>query len=86
MVSYLSIELFDIGMPVVRTNGRAYGHVITKISRMDGSLNFLRYGAPLSRASCARGALLLMEIVGESSMTPLLTTLTSQKSLSPVPI
>ena len=54
MVSYLSIELFDIGMAVVPTNGRAYGHVITKISRMDGSPNFLRYGAPLSRASCAR--------------------------------
>ena len=36
---YLLIELFDIGMPVVRTDGRAdrrsvYGHVITKFSRM----------------------------------------------------
>ena len=36
---YLLIELFDIGMPVVRTDGRAsgrsvYGHVITQFSRM----------------------------------------------------
>ena len=39
----------------VRTDGRAYGHVITKISRMDGLPNFLnRYGAPLARTS--RGA------------------------------
>ena len=34
VVSYLLIELFYIGMPVVRTDGRAYGHVITNISRM----------------------------------------------------
>ena len=78
MVSYLLIELFYIGMPVVRT----CGHVITKISRVDGSL---RFGAPLARASCACGAPLLKEIVGASAMTPLLTTLTSQKSLSSVP-
>ena len=78
MVSYLLIELFYIGMPVVRT----CGHVITKISRVDGSL---RFGAPLARASCARGVPLLKEIVGASAMTPLLTTLTSQKSLSSVP-
>ena len=31
---YLLIELFDIGMPVVRRDGRAYCHVITKFSRM----------------------------------------------------
>ena len=32
---YLLIELFYIGMPVVRTDGRSvYGHVITKFSRM----------------------------------------------------
>ena len=78
VVSYLLIELFYIGMPVVRT----CGHVITKISRVDWSL---RFGAPLARASCARGAPLLKEIVGASAMTPLLTTLTSQKSLSSVP-
>ena len=34
------IELFYIGMPVVRTDGRAYGHVITKFSRM-GRLLYL---------------------------------------------
>ena len=36
---------------VVKTVGRAYGHVITKISRMDG--------APLASARFARGASLL---------------------------
>ena len=40
VVSYLLTGLFYIGMPVVRTDGRsvgrAYGHAITKISRMDG--------------------------------------------------
>ena len=44
MVSYLLIELFYIGMPVVRTDGRTYGHVITKISRMDGLPIFLGMG------------------------------------------
>ena len=45
VVSYPSTELFYIGMPVVRTDGRAYGHVITKISRMGRLLNFLTQGA-----------------------------------------
>ena len=43
-------------MPVVRTDGRANGYVINKISRMDGLPNFLKYGARLPRASPARGA------------------------------
>ena len=39
----------------MRTDGRVYGHVIAKISRMDGLPNFVnRYGAPLARTS--RGA------------------------------
>ena len=55
---YLLIELFYIGMPVVRTDGRAvgrlvYGHVITKFSRMGRLPYFLSYGAPLR---AARGA------------------------------
>ena len=37
---------------MVRTDGQVYGHVITKISRIDGLPNFLRYGAPLARISC----------------------------------
>ena len=45
VVSYLSTELFYIGMPVVRTDGRGYGHVITKISRMGRLLNFLTQSA-----------------------------------------
>ena len=45
VVSYLSTELFYIGMPVVRTDGRGYSHVITKISRMGRLLNFLTQGA-----------------------------------------
>ena len=45
VVSYLLTELFYIGMPVVRTDGRAYGHVIANISRMGRLLNFLTQGA-----------------------------------------
>ena len=52
-LSYLVIELFYIGMPVVQTDGRAggrsvYGHVITKFSLM-GILppHFFTHGAPL---------------------------------------
>ena len=46
------IELLYIGMPVVRTEGRAsgrsvYGHVITKFSRMGSLPHFFTHGAPL---------------------------------------
>ena len=46
---YLLIEIFYIGMPVVRTVARSvYGHVVTKFSRMvDYHIIFLTYGAPL---------------------------------------
>ena len=44
---------FHICFPVVRTDGRADGHVITKISRMDRLPNFRRHGAPLARAKPA---------------------------------
>ena len=52
----MMIELYYIGMPVVRTDdragGRAYGHVTTKIYRVHRLLNFLTHGAPLrARAS-----------------------------------
>ena len=47
------IELFNIGMPVVRTDGRAYGHVITKFSRIGRLPHFLNHGA-LQRALRAR--------------------------------
>ena len=43
----LLIELFYVGVPVVRTDGWAYAHVITKFSRMGGLLHFLIHGAPL---------------------------------------
>ena len=43
------IELFHIGMPVVRTDGRAYGHVITKFSWMGSLPHFLTHGAPQAR-------------------------------------
>ena len=36
-------------MPVVRTDGRAYGHVITKFSRMGRLPHFLTHGAPQAR-------------------------------------
>ena len=55
---YLLIELFYIGMPVVRTDGRAcgrsvYGHVLTKFSRMGSLPHFFTHGA-LLRALRAR--------------------------------
>ena len=48
------IELFYIGMPVVRTDGLSggqsvYGHVITKFSQMGRLLHFLTHGAVLVR-------------------------------------
>ena len=49
---YLLIELFYIGMPVVRTDGRAsgrsvYGHVITKFSWVVSLPPFFTHGALL---------------------------------------
>ena len=46
-------KLFYIGMPVVRTDGRAvgrseYGHVITKFSRIGSLPHFFTLGAPLA--------------------------------------
>ena len=42
---YLLIELFYIGMPMVRTVARSvYGHVITKFSRTGKLPHFLSYG------------------------------------------
>ena len=55
---YLLIELFYIGMPVARTDGRVggrsvYGHVITKFSRMGSLPHFFTHGATM-RAPRAR--------------------------------
>ena len=47
---YLFFELFYICMPVVRTDGRTFGHVINKISRMGGLPHFFGYKATLKRA------------------------------------
>ena len=44
----------NIGMPVVRMDGRSVGHMITKFSGMG---RFISHGAPLARF--ARGAPLL---------------------------
>ena len=44
----------DIGFPAVRTDGRAYGHVITKFSRMGRLPAFLTYRAPPTHALRAR--------------------------------
>ena len=51
----------NIGMPVVRTDGRSlarlvYGLVITKFSGMGRLPHFFSYGAPPTRASRAGGA------------------------------
>ena len=59
----LFIDLFYIGIPVMRTNGWTHGHVITKISRMGRLPHFLRHGATLERVSRARGAPLLMSLL-----------------------
>ena len=58
---YLLIELFYIGMSVVRMDGRAggrsvHGHVITKFSRMGILPHSFTHGAP-QRASRARAPL-----------------------------
>ena len=44
----------NIGLPVVRTDGRAYSHVITKFPRMGRLPHFLSYGASSTRALRAR--------------------------------
>ena len=62
MESYLLIELLNIGMSEVRTDRRAFGHVITRISRLDRLPNFLRYGVPLARALLALRAPLLINV------------------------
>ena len=56
---YLLIELFYIGIPVVRTDGRSparsvYDQVITKFSRIGKLPHFLSYGAPSTRGANAQ--------------------------------
>ena len=51
-----------IGCPVVRTDDRVYGHMITKFSRMGRLPYFLSYGAPSTRALRARVELRYNEI------------------------
>ena len=46
-----------------RTDGRLYGHVITKFSGLDGLPNFLTHGAPLARF--ARWSSAMMTIVAD---------------------
>ena len=52
----------NIGFPVVRMDGRAYGHVITKLSQMGRLPHFLRYGALSTRALRAGGAPLFLKL------------------------
>ena len=55
---YLLIELFYIGIPVVRMDGfSVYGHVITKFSQMGRLLHFLTHGAPLARFASESSAI-----------------------------
>ena len=61
------IELFHIGMPVVRTDGllggrSVYGHVITKFSRMGRLLQFLTHGAPLACFARESSAIIKLEL------------------------
>ena len=49
VVSYLLIELFYIGMPVMQADGRTVGRTVTWSPK--GLPNFLRYRAPLGRGA-----------------------------------
>ena len=53
---YLLIELFYIGIPVVHTDGWAYGHVITNFSQMGRLPHYLTW-CSAARASRARAPL-----------------------------
>ena len=55
---YLLIELFYTGMSVVQTDGRAYGHVVTKFSRMGRLPHFLYPWCSAAPASRARAPVL----------------------------
>ena len=58
----IPVELFYIGMPVVRTDGRSvYGYVITKFSRMGRLLDFPTHGAPLARFVRESSAIILYQ-------------------------
>ena len=59
----------NIGTPVVRTDGRAYGHMITKFSRMGRLPHFLSYGAPSTSARRARVELRYKTLEQKRSMT-----------------
>ena len=49
-------------MPVVRTDGRAYGHVITKFSWMGSLPHFLTHGAPQARFARQSSAMKLEKL------------------------
>ena len=59
----------NIGTPVVRTDGRAYGHMITKFSRMGRLPHFLSYGAPSTSARRVRVELRYKTLEQKRSMT-----------------
>ena len=56
-------------MKCVGEDRRAYGHLMTKFSQTGRLAHFLRYGATLTRGSCARGAALLEVYKGKSYNT-----------------
>ena len=45
---HLGYHTCYIGIPLLRTYGRTYGHEISKISRISRLPHFLRYGATLA--------------------------------------
>ena len=66
----------NIGMPVVRTDGRSvYDHVITKFSRMVSLPYFLTHGAPQARFARQSSAIKrnLTDLNREGSFSPLLS-------------
>ena len=59
----------NIGIPVVQRDGRAYGHMITKFSRMGRLPHFLSYGGPSTSARRARVELRYKILENKRSMT-----------------
>ena len=59
---YLLSELFYIGIPVVLTDRRTYGHVTTKTSEMNKQPNFFTFGA-LQRALRTRKSTAKTELI-----------------------
>ena len=66
-----------------RTDGRTYGHVITKFSRLGGLPNFLTHGAPLARFARWSSAIILVCAV-EGGCRDIASTICGQMSVKEI--